>query len=169
MLVSKRLPAERALAPACGHRRYVARVEQRISLITLGVTDVTRARTFYERLGWHGQEVEETVFFQAGGSALVLWRRDKLADDAGLADNATDGFGGMELAHNVRSRVQVDEVLGQAASAGAAITQPARETSYGGYAGSFTDPDGHVWEIAHNPGFPLDSDGAITIPDFGTS
>ena len=94
-------------------------MEQRISLITLGVTDVTRARTFYERLGWHGQEVDETVLFQAGGSALVLWRRDKLADDAGPADNAIDGFGAMVLAHNMRSRVQVDEVLGQAASAGA--------------------------------------------------
>jgi hypothetical protein len=144
-------------------------VEQRISPVTLGVSDVARARTFYERLGWRGQEVEETVFFQAGGSALVLWRREKLADDAGVEDSATDGFGGMALAHNVRSRAEVDEVLGNAATAGAAITQPPRQTTYGGYAGSFTDPDGHVWEIAHNPGFPIDPDGAITIPDFGRS
>jgi predicted lactoylglutathione lyase len=144
-------------------------VEQRISLITLGVTDLTRARTFYERLGWQGQETEETVFFQAGGIALVLWGRDKLAGDAGLADSSTDGFGGMTLAHNVRSRVEVDEVLSEAASAGAEIIQAARETFYGGYAGFFTDPDGHVWEIAYNPGFPLDRDGAITIPDFGAS
>ena len=162
-------PGAKALGPACGHRRYVAGVEQRISLVTLGVADVTRARTFYERLGWHGQEVEETVFFQAGGIALVLWRRDHVADDAGMEDSTTDGFGGMTLAHNVRSRMEVDEVLGQAASAGAAITQPARETFYGGYAGFFTDPDGHVWEIAYNPGFPLDRDGAITIPDLGAS
>src|SRR4030095_9252715 len=93
----------RAVAPcgrAGGHRRYVAGVEQRISLITLGVADVTRARTFYERLGWRGQEVEETVFFQTGGLALVLWGRDKLAGDAGLDDSGTDGFGGMTLAHN---------------------------------------------------------------------
>jgi hypothetical protein len=144
-------------------------VEQRISLVTLGVADLTRARTFYERLGWQGQEVEETVFFQAGGIALVLWGRDKLADDAGLVDGGSDGFGGMTLAHNVRSRVEVDEVLRQAASAGAEITQAARETLYGGYAGFFTDPDGHVWEIAHNPGFALDRDGAITIPDFGAA
>jgi predicted lactoylglutathione lyase len=144
-------------------------VEQRISLVTLGVADVARARMFYEQLGWDGQEIEETVFFQAGGSAVVLWRRDKVADDAGVADSGSDGFGGITLAHNVRSPAEVDEVLSRAASAGAAITQPARETSYGGYAGFFTDPDGHVWEIAYNPGFPLDRDGAITIPDFGTS
>lgn len=158
-----------ALGPACGARRYVAGVEQRISLVTLGVADLARARTFYERLGWHGQEIEETVFFQAGGSAVVLWGRDKVADDAGVDDRGTDGFGGMALAHNVRSPAEVDEVLDQAASAGAAVTQPARQTSYGGYAGAFTDPDGHVWEIAYNPGFPLDRDGAITIPDFGAS
>ena len=142
-------------------------MEQRISLVTLGVADLTRARTFYQRLGWRGQEVEETVFFQAGGIALVLWGRDKVASDAGLEDGRTDGFGGITLAHNVRSRVEVDEVLDEAAKAGAQITQPARETFYGGYAGFFTDPDGHVWEIAYNPGFALDQDGAITIPDFG--
>jgi len=142
-------------------------VEQRISLVTLGVTDLERARTFYERLGWRGQELEETVFFQAGGIAVVLWGRDKLADDAGIEDSTTEGFGGMALAHNVRSRAEVDRVLSQATTAGAVLTQPARETFYGGYAGCFTDPDGHVWEIAHNPGFALDGDGAITIPDFG--
>lgn len=144
-------------------------MEQRISLVTLGVADLTRARTFYERLGWQGQEVEETVFFQTGGIVLVLWRRDKVADDAGLEDYGTDGFGGMTLAHNVRSRVEVDEVLDQAASAGAKVIRAARETSYGGYAGFFTDPDGHVWEIAYNPGFALDQNGAITVPDFGGS
>jgi len=144
-------------------------LEQRISLVTLAVADMTRARTFYERLGWRGQQVEETAFFQVGGIGLVLWGRDELADDAGLEDRGTDGFGGIALAHNVRSRVEVDEVLDQAANAGAEITQAARETFYGGYAGYFTDPDGHVWVIADNPGFPLDRDGAITLPDFGTS
>ena len=144
-------------------------MEQRVSLVTLGVADVARARTFYERLGWRGQEVEETVFFQAGHIALVLWGRDKLADDAGIEDRNTDGFGGITLAHNVRSRSEVDEVLREAATAGAEIMQPARETFYGGYAGYFTDPDGHVWEIAYNPGFSLGPDGAITIPDFGAS
>src|SRR5215207_6258440 len=110
------------------HPRYVAGMEQRISLITLGVADLPRARTFYQRLGWQGQEVEETVFFQAGRIALVLWGRDKVAADAGIEDSGTDGFGGMTLAHNVRSRVEVDQVLDDAGNAGADITQPARET-----------------------------------------
>ncbi|MFG3421234.1 VOC family protein [Micromonospora sp. NPDC049460] len=140
-------------------------MEQRISLVTLGVADVARARAFYERLGWRGQEVEETVFFQAGGLALVLWSRDKLAADAGVADGR--GFGGMTLAQNVRSRGEVDELLAVAADAGAEVTRPARETFYGGYAGCFADPDGHVWEIACNPGFPLADDGSLTVPDFG--
>lgn len=144
-------------------------MEQRISLVTLGVADVGRARTFYERLGWQGQEAEETVFFQAGALAVVLWGRDKLADDAGIEDSKVDGFGGVALAHNVRSRAEVDEVLDEAARAGAQIVQPARQTFYGGYAGSFTDPDGHVWEVAHNPGLPLGPDGAITIPDLGAA
>ncbi len=142
-------------------------MEQRISMITLGVADVGRARTFYERLGWHGQEVEETVFFQAGGMALVLWARAKLAADAGIEDGGADGFGGIALAHNVRSRAEVDATLAAAAGAGAEITQPASETFYGGYAGYFRDPDGHAWEVAHNPGFTLGPDGSLTLPDFG--
>jgi hypothetical protein len=142
-------------------------MDQRITLITLGVADVTRARAFYQRLGWQGQLVEETAFFQAGGIGLVLWGRDKLAEDAGIDDRSPDGFGGVALAHNVRSRGEVDEVLRAAASAGATISQTARETFYGGYAGFFTDPDGHVWEIAFNPAFALGPDGAVTIPEFG--
>jgi uncharacterized glyoxalase superfamily protein PhnB len=144
-------------------------MEQRISLVTLGVADLARAREFYERLGWRGQELEQTVFFQAGGLAVVLWGRDKVAADAGIQDDNADGFGGMALAHNVRSRDEVDEIMRQAAAAGAGMTRPARETFYGGYAGFFTDPDGHVWEIAYNPSFPLDRDGAITVPDFTVS
>ncbi|MEU9738439.1 VOC family protein [Micromonospora chersina] len=142
-------------------------MDQRVSLITLGVADLARARAFYERLGWRGQEVEETVFFQAGGLAVVLWGRGELADDAGLADPGGDGFGGVSLAQNVRSRADVDEILGRAAEAGATVTRPARDTFYGGYAGCFTDPDGHVWEIACNPGFPLAEDGSLTVPDLG--
>ncbi|MGA5306602.1 VOC family protein [Micromonospora taraxaci] len=141
-------------------------MEQRISLVTLGVADVARAKAFYEHLGWRGQELEETVFIQAGGLAVVLWGRDKLADDAGIADSGTEGFGGMALAQNVRSREEVDEVIGTATKAGATVTKPARETFYGGYAGYFTDPDGHVWEIAWNPGFALADDGTLTVPDF---
>jgi predicted lactoylglutathione lyase len=144
-------------------------VDQRVSLITLGVADLALARTFYERLGWQGQEIEETVFFQAGGMALVLWGRGKVADDAGIEDGGTDGFGGVTLAHNVRSPAEVDEVLATAARAGATITRAAGETFYGGYAGYFADLDGHLWEIAYNPGFPLSPDGAITIPDFGSA
>ncbi|SCE67907.1 VOC family protein [Micromonospora chokoriensis] len=141
-------------------------MEQRISLVTLGVADVARAKAFYEQLGWRGQEVEETVFIQAGGLAVVLWGRDKLADDAGIADPGTNGFGGVTLAQNVRSREEVDEVIATATKAGATVTKPARETFYGGYAGYFADLDGHVWEIAWNPGFALADDGTLTVPDF---
>ena len=144
-------------------------MEQRISLITLGVRDVRRARTFYEQLGWRGQEVQETVFLQAGGSVLVLWGRAALAADCGLPDSDAGGFGGIALAHNVRSRAEVDEIIGQAVDAGATLTKPASETFYGGYAAVFTDPDGHPWEIAHNPGFTLGADGTLTVPDFGPS
>ena len=141
-------------------------MEQRISLITLGVSDLGQARTFYEHLGWRGQEVEETVFLQAGGSALVLWSRAKLAADCGIPDDHADGFGGIVLAHNVRSQAEVDTVINAAEQAGGAITRRPGQTSYGGYAGVFTDLDGHPWEIAYNPGFPLAEDGSITIPDF---
>lgn len=143
-------------------------MEQRISLVTLGVTDLSRARKFYEQLGWRGQEVEETVFFQAGGMALVLWGADKLAKDTGIGTHSSEGFRGMTLAQNVRSRSDVDAVVRAAKAAGGTITRPPGDTLYGGYAGYFTDPDGHAWEIAHNPGFPLANDGSITIPDFGT-
>jgi catechol 2,3-dioxygenase-like lactoylglutathione lyase family enzyme len=143
-------------------------MEQRISLVTLGVADVPRARRFYEDLGWRGQEVEETVFFQAGGMVLVLWHQDELAGDAGVAPRRENGFRGLALAQNVRSRADVDAVVAAAERAGAQVTRPPAETFYGGYAGYFTDPDGHAWEIAHNPGFPLGEDGSITVPDFGT-
>jgi predicted lactoylglutathione lyase len=144
-------------------------VDQRLSLITLGVDDVARSRTFYERLGWRGQMVEETVFFQAGGIAMVLWGRSKLADDSGVVDDARGTFDGVALAQNVRSREEVDEVVAAAERAGGAVTRPPAETFYGGYAGCFADPDGHVWEIAHNPGFTLAADGSLVLPDFGTA
>ena len=143
-------------------------MEQRISLITLGVADVSRARDFYQRLGWQGQEVEQTVFFQAGGLAVVLWGRTALAADSGVEDTGA-AFAGMTLAYNVGTREDVDAVLAEALAAGATVTRPAAETFYGGYAGCFTDPDGLVWEIAHNPGFPLGPDGALTVPDLSAS
>jgi predicted lactoylglutathione lyase len=142
-------------------------MEQRLSLVTLGVADVGRARRFYEELGWAGQEVEQTVFFQAGGIAVVLWGREKLAADSGIADATSDGFGGVALAQNVRTRAEVDDVVAAARRAGAAVTREPAETFYGGYAGCFTDLDGHVWEIAHNPGFVLEADGSLTLPDLG--
>ncbi|MBS1677994.1 MAG: VOC family protein [Actinobacteria bacterium] len=139
-------------------------MDQRVSLITLGVADVGVARRFYEALGWECKEVEDTVFVQAGGSAVVLWGREKLAADAGVEDAGAGGFGGIALAQNVRSREEVDEVLAAAAAAGARITKPAAETFYGGYAAYFADLDGHLWEIAHNPGFTLTDDGALILP-----
>jgi hypothetical protein len=143
-------------------------MDQRVSLITLGVSDLARSRAFYDSLGWRGQEVEETVFFQAGGMAVVLWGREKLAEDAGLASSDGQGFPGVVLAHNVRSRAEVDDVLDIARRGGAAVLKPAAETFYGGYAGHFSDPDGHLWEIAHNPGFHLEADGSLVLPDFST-
>ncbi|HEY1853941.1 MAG TPA: VOC family protein [Solirubrobacterales bacterium] len=139
-------------------------MEQRVSLITLGVEDLAAARAFYEALGWQGTEVEETVFFQAGGLGLVLWGRGKLAADGGLEDAHADGFGGVALAQNVRSREEVEEIVAAAEAAGATITKRPAQTFYGGYAAYFTDPDGHAWEVAHNPGFTLAEDGSLQLP-----
>jgi catechol 2,3-dioxygenase-like lactoylglutathione lyase family enzyme len=141
-------------------------MEPRISLLTLGVADLARARAFYEQLGWRGQQVQDTVFIQAGSLGLVLWGRDDLTDDCGITDDG-GSYGGIALAHNVRSRAEVDEILATAEAAGATVTKPAAETFYGGYAAYFRDPDGHVWEVAHNPGFTIEDDGALTLPDFG--
>jgi predicted lactoylglutathione lyase len=142
-------------------------MEQRITLITLGVSDLARAKGFYEALGWRGQVVEETVFFQAGGLGLILWGRDKLAKDCGLEPGPAGGFGGIALAHNVRSDAEVDALLAAVARAGGTVTKPAAVNAIGFYSGAFVDPDGHAWEIAHNPGIPLAEDGSITLPDFG--
>ena len=137
-----------------------------MSLVTLGVRDLDVARRFYAALGWHGQEVEDTVFLQAGGCVVALWGRAELAADCGVEDSGAS-FGGIALAHNVRSREEVDAVLAEAAEAGARVTRPAAETSYGGYAGVFVDPDGHPWEVSHNPGFTLAEDGSLVVPDLG--
>lgn len=144
-------------------------MEQRVSLITLGVADVGRAFDFYQRLGWRGQLVDETVFFQTGGIGIVLWDQIKFATDVGREPSAASGFRGVALAHNVRQRDDVDVVLAEARAAGASVVNDAAETFYGGYAGYFADLDGHLWEIAHNPGFPIAADGSLTIPDFGAS
>jgi catechol 2,3-dioxygenase-like lactoylglutathione lyase family enzyme len=139
-------------------------MEQRVSLVTLGVADVDRAREFYERLGWQvGLAVEDTVFFQVGGMILSLWGRDQLAADSGVTD--TGGWGGVALAHNVRSNEEVDRVIEEARAAGGRITREPGETFYGGYSGVFLDPDGHPWEVAVNAGFPLAADGSISLPE----
>ena len=141
-------------------------MEQRISLVSLGVSDYARAKAFYEALGWSvALDIEDTAFFQANGTVLVLWGRDKLAEDSAIADDGAR-WGGIVLAHNVRSREEVDEVIDQARSNGAEITREPSETFYGGYAGVFRDLDGHPWEVAHNPGFGLDDDGHIILPDY---
>jgi predicted lactoylglutathione lyase len=138
-------------------------VDQRISLLTLGVDDLARARSFYERLGWRGREIEETVFFQAGPLMLVLWSRAKLAADSGITDTGHGTFDGVTLAHNVSSEEQVDGIVAAAEAAGATVTRAPAPTFYGGYAGVFLDPDGHAWEIAFNPGFTLDDEGGIAF------
>lgn len=134
-----------------------------MSLITLGVADVERARSFYEHLGWQvGLALDDTVFFQAGGTIVGLWGREQLAADSGVTD--TDGWGGITLAHNVRSNDDVDRVIEQARSAGGRIVREPAETFWGGYSGVFVDIDGHPWEVAVNAGFPLAADGSITLP-----
>ena len=137
-------------------------MEQRISLVTLGVADVARAKAFYEQLGWRGQEVEETVFFQAGDMVVSLWGRDKLAVDSGVTDGG--GWGGITLAHNVGSPDEVDRIIEHARAAGARISREPGATPWGGYSGVFVDLDGHPWEVAHNPGFTLAQDGALILP-----
>jgi uncharacterized protein len=138
-------------------------MEQRVSLITLGVTDLPRARAFYEALGWRtgAQPDEDTVFFQAGGMILGLWDRAKLAEDSRVEDDG--GWGGITLAHNVGSREEVDSVIAEARAAGATIGRDPGETFYGGYSAVFLDPDGHPWEVAHNPGWTLHADGSISL------
>lgn len=137
-------------------------VEQRISLITLGVADVAAARRFYEALGWSGTSPDgEVVFFQAGGMVLALWGRELLAEDSGVADGG--GWGDVTLAHNVASPEQVDGVLEQVAAAGGVVVRAGAPTSWGGYSGAFVDVDGHPWEVAHNPHWRLEQDGSVHL------
>jgi predicted lactoylglutathione lyase len=139
-------------------------LRQSVSLVTLGVSDYGRAKAFYEALGWSVTwEAQETSFFQANGVVVVLWSREKLAADMGIRDDA-GGWGGIAVAHNVGSRDEVHEIIELARSNGAEVTREPSETFYGGFAGAFRDPDGHAWEIAHNPGFGLQDDGSVTLP-----
>lgn len=139
-------------------------MKQSVSLITLGVADFSRAKAFYQALGWiPALDIEETAFFQANGIVVTLWAREKLADDMGIADDG-GRWGGIVLAHNVASNTEVDDVIEAARKSGADIIREPSETFYGGYAGGFRDLDGHAWEVAHNPSFGLEEDGSVVLP-----
>jgi catechol 2,3-dioxygenase-like lactoylglutathione lyase family enzyme len=138
-------------------------MEQRLSLVTLGVADLDHSRRFYESLGWrrHGDQAE-VVFFQAGAVVFGLYGREALAEDARVPAEGS-GFGGMTIAYNTRSRDEVDTVLAEAKAAGAVIKKPAEEAFWGGYSGYFADPDGHLWEVAWNPYWTIGEDGSVTL------
>ena len=140
-------------------------MEQRVSLITLGVRDLARARAFYEALGWTTRAAPEddVVFFQAGGMVVALWDRARLEEDSGVKDSG--GWGGLTLAHNVRSPAEVDAVIEEARAAGAEIVREPAETFWGGHSAAFTDPDGHPWEVAHNPRWTIREDGSVEPPE----
>ncbi|HVB46662.1 MAG TPA: VOC family protein [Streptosporangiaceae bacterium] len=143
--------------------RKAHQMEQRVSLITLGVTDLGRARDFYIALGWTpaASPDDDVVFFQAGGLVLGLWSREQLAHDSAVRDSG--GWGGVTLAYNVRSPAEVDAVIEEARAAGAVIGREPAPTFWGGYSGVFADPDGHPWEVAHNPGWALLADGSVSL------
>ncbi len=141
-------------------------MDQRLSIVTLGVADLAASRSFYQRLGWTPSSAasnDDIVFFQLGGMVLALYDRDALARDAKLVPG--EGFGGVALAYNGRSKEEVDATLAAAEAAGARILKPAEEVFWGGYSGYFADPDGHAWEVAWNPHFPLRDDGSIELPE----
>jgi len=138
-------------------------VEQRVSLVTLGVTDLARAKAFYEALGWTSgaAPADDVVFFQCGGMIVALWGRDQLEEDSGVVD--TGGWGGITPAHNVRSPAEVDAVIEEARAAGGRIARGGAPTEWGGYSGVFVDPDGHPWEVAHNPHWTIAEDGSVSL------
>ena len=138
-------------------------MEQRVSLVTLGVRDLERARAFYEALGWTtgAGPTDDVVFFQTGGTIVALWSRESLADDSGVADSG--GWGGVTFAYNVRSPEEANAVIDEARRAGARIAREPGTTFWGGYSGVFVDPDGHPWEVAHNPHWTIREDGSVRI------
>lgn len=140
-------------------------MEQRLSMVTLGVADLSRARSFYENLGWTAStsSTDDVVFFQTRGMVLGLWDRASLAEDSGVED--AEGWGGVTLAHNVASRAEVESVIEEARLAGATISREPGETFWGGYSGAFIDPDGHPWEVAHNPFWTIEEDGSILLSE----
>ena len=140
-------------------------MEQRVSLITLGVNDLARSRAFYEALGWETGAApdDDVVFFQAGGMIVALWDRARLAEDSGVEDAGRSG--GFTLAHNVRAPAEADAIADEVRAAGGTITREPGETFWGGYSMAFTDPDGHPWEVAHNPRWTITEDGRTLLGD----
>ncbi len=138
-------------------------MKQRVSLVTLGVSDLERARAFYEALGWNtgARAGEDVVFFQAGDMILALWDRARLAEDSTVEDGG--GWGGVTLALNFGSAAEVDATIEEARAAGARIGREPAETFWGGYSGVFVDPDGHPWEVAHNPHWRIDAEGGVYL------
>jgi predicted lactoylglutathione lyase len=138
-------------------------MQQRVSLVTLGVGDLAQARRFYEALGWTtgAAPEDDVVFFQAGGMIVALWGRDQLAEDSGVEDGG--GWGGVTFAYNVNSPAEVDEVIEEARAAGGRIAREPGETFWGGYSGVFIDPGGHPWEVAHNPSWTVAEDGSVSL------
>jgi len=138
-------------------------VDQRLSLVTLGVRDLERARRFYEALGWTSgaAPADDVVFFQASCMIVALWGREQLAEDTVVEDSG--GWGGITLAYNARSPSEVDAVLAEAEAAGATIPRAGAETFWGGYSGVFVDPEGHAWEVAHNPHWTIGEDGSVSL------
>ena len=138
-------------------------MDQRLSLITLGVSDLARSRAFYEALGWRTGAApgDDVVFFQTGCMVVALWSRESLAEDSGVEDSG--GWGGIVLAYNTRSPDEVDAVIEEARAAGGAITREPGETFWGGYSAMFCDLDGHPWEVAHNPRWEITDDGSVRI------
>ena len=138
-------------------------MDQRLSLVTLGVSDLARARAFYEALGWQTNAApdDDVVFFQANCMVVALWSREKLAEDSAVEDSG--GWGGITLAYNTRSPAEVDAVIEEARTAGGEIGREPGETFWGGYSAMFCDPDGHPWEVAHNPRWTIADDGSVKI------
>ncbi|MBS0238881.1 MAG: VOC family protein [Proteobacteria bacterium] len=141
-------------------------MEPRISFVTLGVKDVGKSRSFYEALGFRASAASQAdvAFFRLGGIVFSVFGRDALASDAGVPASEP-GFSGVSLAHNVNSEAEVDRVLDEAVAAGGKLLKPGQKAFWGGYSGYFADPDGHLWEIAHNPFMPLDAAGRVTLPE----
>jgi predicted lactoylglutathione lyase len=138
-------------------------MRQRVTLITLGVRDLARARQFYEALGWEtgAAPEDDVVFFQAGDMVVALWDRSRLAEDSAVEDSP--GWGGVTLALSLGSAEEVDAVTEEARAAGATIGREPGKTFWGGYSSVFIDPDGHPWEVAHNPHWTITPDGGLRL------